>query len=100
MIVAKNANQTEKNRYWSNKVTRHQYLEITNINTQLTWFQIYLYVVQEERNLWEYVFEKIKIFTFCLNLIEEKETNAKIEGFIKLLLTLFTIGVINSPKIH
>ena len=46
MIVAKNANQTEKNKYWSNKVTRHQYLEIMNINTQLTWFQVYLYVVQ------------------------------------------------------
>lgn len=100
MIVAKNANQTEKNKYWSNKVTRHQYLEIMNINTQLTWFQVYLYVVQGERNLWEYVFEKIKIFTFCLNLIEEEEIKAKIEGLIKLLLTLFTIGVINSPKSH
>lgn len=45
-------------------------------------------------------FEKIKIFTFCLNLIEEQETNAKIERLIELLLTLVTIGVINSPKIH
>lgn len=87
----KKCKQDRKNKYWSNKVTRHQYLEITNINTQLTWFQIYLYVVQGKRNLWECVFKKIKIFTFCLNLIEEKETNAKIEGLIKLLLTLFTI---------
>ena len=57
-------------------------------------------MVQGERNLREYVFEKIKIFTFCLNLIEEEEIKAKIEGLIKLLLTLFTIGVINSPKSH
>lgn len=45
-------------------------------------------------------FKKIKIFTFCLNLIEEKETNAKIERLTEPLLTLVTIGVINSPKIQ
>lgn len=35
-----------------------------------------------------------------MNLIEGKETDAKLKDFLNFYETLFTTGIINSPQLH